>query len=76
MRKLILLLSALAFALSTSAQSPEIIREIIRKNPNFAEPTVTTYENIEIGKIAAAPKGYEPFYFSMTSRHGAPREEP
>ena len=71
MRKLVLLLSAFAFALSASAQSPEIIREIIRKNPNFAEPTVTTYENIKVGKIAAAPKGYEPFYLSLISRHGS-----
>lgn len=71
MKKRLFLLSAFAFAISASAQTPEIIREIIRKNPNFAEPTVTTYENIEIGKLAPAPKGYEPFYFSMTSRHGS-----
>ena len=71
MRRFIFLLSAVAFALSASAQTPEAIREIIRKNPNFAEPTVTTYENIKVGKIASAPKGYEPFYFSLVSRHGS-----
>ena len=71
MKRFVFLLSTLALAISTSAQSPEIIREIIRKNPNFAEPTVTTYENIDLGKIAPAPKGYKPFYFSMTSRHGS-----
>ena len=71
MKRLLFLLSAFAFAVSVSAQTPEAILDIIRQNPNFAEPTVTTYENIKIGKIAAAPKGYEPFYFSMTSRHGS-----
>ena len=71
MKRLLFLLSAFAFTVSVSAQTPEAILDIIRQNPNFAEPTVTTYENIKIGKIAAAPKGYEPFYFSMTSRHGS-----
>ena len=71
MKRLLFLLSVFAFALSASAQTPEAILEIIRKNPNFAEPTVTTYENIKVGKIASAPKGYEPFYFSLISRHGS-----
>lgn len=71
MKRLLFLLSVFAFALSAPAQTPEAILDIIRKNPNFAEPTVTTYENIKVGKIASAPKGYEPFYFSMISRHGS-----
>ena len=71
MKRLLFLLSVFVFALSASAQTPEAILDIIRKNPNFAEPTVTTYENIKVGKIASAPKGYEPFYFSMISRHGS-----
>ena len=71
MKRLLFLLSAFAFTVSVSAQTPEAILDIIRQNPNFAEPTVTTYENIKIGKIAAAPKGYEPFYFSIISRHGS-----
>ena len=71
MKKLLFLLSAFAVTLSVSAQTPGEILDIIRQNPNFAEPTVTTYENIKVGKIAAAPKGYEPFYFSMISRHGS-----
>ena len=71
MKRLLFLLSTFAFAVSASAQTPEAILNIIRQNPNFAEPTVTTYENIKIGKIAPAPKGYEPFYFSMISRHGS-----
>ena len=61
----------LVTVLSASAQSPDAIREIIRQNPRLALPAVPAYDNIEIGKIAAAPKGYKPFYFSMTSRHGS-----
>lgn len=71
MKRLLFLLSAFAFAVSVSAQTPEAILDIIRQNPNFAEPTVTTYENIKVGKIAPAPKGYKPFYLSMISRHGS-----
>ena len=71
MRKVLYLIAALVALSTASAQSPEAIREIIRKNPNFTEPTVTTYANVELGKIAPAPKGYKPFYFSMTSRHGS-----
>ena len=52
MKKYILSLISAVFALAVSAQTPEVIREIIRQNPNFAEPTVTTYDNIKIGKIA------------------------
>ena len=50
MKRLLFLLSAFAFAVSVSAQTPEAILDIIRQNPNFAEPTVTTYENIKVGK--------------------------
>ena len=71
MRRVLYLIVALVATSAVSAQSPEAIREIIRKNPNFTEPTVTTYENVERGKIASAPKGYKPFYFTMTSRHGS-----
>ena len=71
MKKYILSLISAVFALAVSAQTPEVIREIIRQNPNFAEPTVTTYDNIKIGKIAEPPKGCKPFYFTMTSRHGS-----
>ena len=71
MRKYILTILAAVLTLVVSAQTPEAIRAIIRQNPNFAEATVTTYENIKIGKIAKAPKGYKPFYFTMASRHGS-----
>ncbi|MBR2326229.1 MAG: hypothetical protein IKA49_02580 [Alistipes sp.] len=71
MKRTLLAILAVGAIISVTAQTPEAIREIIRKNPNFAEPTVTTYENIEIGKIAPAPKGYKPIYFTMVSRHGS-----
>ena len=71
MKRIFSLVVAVAATLTTMAQSPEAIREMIRRNPNLAEPTVTTYDNIERGKIAPAPKGYKPFYFTMVSRHGS-----
>ncbi len=70
-RLLYSLIASIAVILSTTAQTPEAIREMIRNNPNFAIPCATTYDNVEIGKIAPAPKGYKPFYFSMVSRHGS-----
>ena len=70
-RYLLAIISLLIATLSASAQSPEAIREIIRKNPCFALPAVTTYDNVEIGEIASAPKGYKPFYFTIVSRHGS-----
>ena len=63
MRKIILYCLALISFSSVVAQSPEAIREIIRENSNFSIPTVTTYDNISIGKIASAPRGYKPFYY-------------
>ena len=72
MKRYLLALVAVVFvSASALAQSPEAIREIISKNPRFALPTVTTYDNVEIGEIASAPKGYKPFYFTMVSRHGS-----
>ena len=71
MKRILSLVVAVATTLTAMAQSPEAIRELIRRNPNFAGPTVTTYDNIERGKIASAPKGYKPFYFTMASRHGS-----
>jgi hypothetical protein len=71
MRKIILYCLALISFSSVVAQSPEAIREIIRENSNFSIPTVTTYDNISIGKIASAPRGYKPFYYSLVGRHGS-----
>ena len=71
MKRIFSLVVAVVATLTAMAQSPEAIRELIRRNPNLAEPTVTTYDNIERGKLASAPKGYKPFYFTMVSRHGS-----
>ncbi len=71
MRPLLTLIFSLFITSVAFAQSPEAIREIIRKNPNFALSTVTTYQNVPLGAVAPAPKGYKPFYFSMVSRHGS-----
>lgn len=71
MKRIFSLVVAVIATLTSMAQSPEAIREMIRRNPNLAEPTVTTYDNIKRGEIASAPKGYKPFYFTMTSRHGS-----
>ena len=71
MRRFICALLAFGAFCFASAQSPEAIREIISKNPRFALAAVSTYDNVEIGDIAASPKGYKPFYFSMVSRHGS-----
>lgn len=71
MKRFFATLTALAALFSVSAQTPEAIREIIRENSNFSIPTVTTYQNVPIGKIAPAPKGYKLFYYSLTGRHGS-----
>ena len=71
MKRFFATLTALAALFSVSAQSPEAIREMIRENSNFSIPTVTTYQNVPIGKIAPAPKGYKLFYYSLTGRHGS-----
>ena len=56
---------------ATMAQSPEAVLESLRKYPNLAFPEASTYPSIPLGEIAAAPKGFEPFYFSLTGRHGS-----
>lgn len=71
MKRIFSILVALVAIFTVSAQSPEAIREIIHKNPNFSLTTVTTYQNVTLGEVAPAPKGYKPFYFSMVSRHGS-----
>ena len=63
---LALLLSAVAFA-----QTPEAVLESISKYPNLAYPEASIYPGVPFGEIAAAPKGFEPFYFSLVGRHGS-----
>ena len=71
MKRFFLLLSALAAVVIATAQSPEAVLESIRKNPNLALPTYSTYPSIPLGEIAAAPEGFEPFYFTLVGRHGS-----
>lgn len=61
----------LLLSLSAVAQTPEAVRESIRKYPNLALPTYSTYPSIPLGEIAATPDGFEPFYFSLVGRHGS-----
>ena len=71
MKRFFLLLSALAAVVIATAQSPEAVLESIRKNPNLALPTYSTYPSIPLGEIEAAPEGFEPFYFTLVGRHGS-----
>ena len=71
MKRFFATLTALAALFSVSAQSPEAIRKMIRENSNFSIPTITTYQNVPIEKIAPSPKGYKLFYYSLTGRHGS-----
>lgn len=71
MKRFFLLLSALAAVVIATAQSPDAVLESIRKNPNLALPTYSTYPSVPLGEIAAAPEGFEPFYFTLVGRHGS-----
>ena len=71
MKRFFLLLSALAAVVIATAQTPEAVRESISKYPNLALPTYSTYPSVPLGEIAAAPEGFEPFYFSLVGRHGS-----
>ena len=75
MKRIIFTLIALATLFSLSAQTPEAIRESIRKHPNLAIPTFSTYPCMPLEKVAEAPKGFEPFYMSVVSRHGSRYEQ-
>lgn len=71
MKRFFLLLTALAAVVIATAQTPEMVRESIRKYPNLALPTYSTYPSVPLGEIAATPEGFEPFYFSLVGRHGS-----
>ena len=71
MKRFFLLLSALAAVVIATAQSPDAVLESISKYPNLALPTYSTYPSVPLGEIAAAPEGFEPFYFSLVGRHGS-----
>ena len=71
MKRITTLVLALLLSVSAFAQSPEAVLESIRKNPNLAITVGSTYPSVPLGEIAAAPEGFEPFYFSLTGRHGS-----
>lgn len=69
-RILIFVIAAIAASFAW-AQTPEAVRESIRKYPNLALPTYSTYPSVPLGEIAPTPEGFEPFYFSLVGRHGS-----
>lgn len=75
MNRFLALCAYVLLALSATAQSPEAIRESLAKYPNLTFPTFSTYPSIPLGEIAAAPEGFEPFYFTMVGRHGSRYEQ-
>ena len=73
--RLFALCSFALLALAAAAQSPEAIRESLAKYPKLTNPTHATYPSIPLGEVAAAPEGFEPFYFTMVGRHGSRYEQ-
>lgn len=71
MKRILTLLVAIATILTTSAQSPEAIREALKQNPKLSLPTYSTYPVVEFAPLAPAPEGYTPFYISTVNRHGS-----
>lgn len=71
MRRITTFILALLLSVSAFAQSPEALLESFRKYPNLAMTVGSTYPSVPLGEIAAAPEGFEPFYFSLTGRHGS-----
>ena len=75
MKRVLLFCAVMALAFSALAQSPEAIRASLAKYPNLAYPVASTYPSVPLGEIAAAPEGFEPFYFSLVGRHGSRYEQ-
>ena len=71
MKRVLSVLIALVAIFTVSAQTPEAVLESISKNPNYAYPEASIYPGAPAEDIAAAPKGFEPFYFSLVGRHGS-----
>ncbi len=75
LRRLSLFLTIVVLAFSAVAQTPEAIRASLAKYPNLAYPVASTYPSVPLGKIATAPEGFEPFYFTIVGRHGSRYEQ-
>ena len=71
MRRITTFLLALFLAVAAFAQTPEAVLESLRKYPTFACPIASPYPSVTFGETAAAPEGFEPFYFSLVGRHGS-----
>ena len=71
MRRITTFILALLLSVAAFAQTPEAVLESIGKYPNLAYPEASIYPGIPFGEMAAAPEGYEPFYFSLVGRHGS-----
>ena len=71
MRRITTFFLALLLSVSAFAQSPKAVLENIRKYPNLAITVGSTYPSVPLGEIAETPEGFEPFYFSLTGRHGS-----
>lgn len=67
MKKTLLILATLAFALSVNAQQS---RHDIKANTNLAGSNYVAYPGPRKA-LTAAPKGYEPYYISHYGRHGS-----
>lgn len=71
MRRITSLILALIVAISSFAQTPKAILESMDKNPNLSHAIASPYPGAPVEKMADAPKGFKPFYFSLTGRHGS-----
>ena len=75
MKRYLSLFVALVVALFATAQTPEAILESIRKNPSIGATVLAPYPSEHSAKLATAPDGFEPFYFSLVGRHGSRYEQ-
>ena len=71
MRRITTFILALLLSVAAFAQTPEAVLESISKYPNLAYPEASIYPGVPFGEMAAAPEGFEPFYFSLVGRHGS-----
>ena len=71
MKRFITLTLSLLVSLTVFAQSPKEVLESIRKYPNLSHAIASPYPGAPVDKMADAPKGFKPFYFSLTGRHGS-----
>lgn len=69
MRKFLIVLAAVGFALSATAEE-QTAREKIFSDPSYALGVYRLYPT-EFKEQTSAPKGYKPFYISHYGRHGS-----